>query len=105
MRNRTPRFAIGLTALLLMMAAPAWGDPGNYPEYAKVQPSETITIRYVRIEELVQHIIDRKPVTIVDVQHPRDYDAGHITGARSIPLSAFYEADDLVPREGLVVLY
>ena len=105
MRNRSVRFAIGLTALLLMMAAPAWGDPGSYPEYAKVQPSEKITIRYVRVEELVQHIIDRKPVTIVDVQHPRDYAARHITGARSIPLGVFFEAEDLVPKEGLVVLY
>ena len=105
MRNRTLRLAIGLTALLLMMAAPAWGDRGSYPEYAKVQPSAKITIRYVRIEELVQHIIDRKPVAIVDVQHPREYAAGHITGARSIPLGAFFEGEDLVPKEGLVVLY
>jgi rhodanese-related sulfurtransferase len=87
-----------------MMAAPAWGDPRSYPEYAGL-PSEHIGVRYVRVEDLVRHILDRKPVTIVDVQHPRDYAAGHIMGARSIPLGAFFEAEDLVPKEGLVVLY
>ncbi len=100
-----PRFAIGLTALLLLTATPAWSDPGSYPEYAKVEPSDKIAVRYVRVEELVRHILDRKPVTLVDVRQRRDYAAGHITGARSIPLGAFYRGTDLVPREGLVVLY
>ena len=105
MRDRILRFATGLTALLLMMAVPAWSDPGSYPEYAKVEPSDKLAIRYVRVEELVRHILDRKPVTIVDVQHPRDYAAGHIRGARSIPLGVFYRGSDLVPKEDLVVLY
>ena len=69
------RFTTGLTALLLMMAAPAWSDPGSYPEYAKVVPSDKIAIRYVRVEELVQHILDRKPLTLVDVRQPRAYAA------------------------------
>ena len=79
------RFTTGLTALLLMMAAPAWSDHGSYPEYAKVVPSDKIAIRYVRVEELVQHILDRKPLTLVDVRQPRAYAARHIKGARSIP--------------------
>jgi 3-mercaptopyruvate sulfurtransferase SseA len=99
------RFTTGLTALLLMMAAPAWSDPGSYPEYAKVVPSDKIAIRYVRVEELVQHILDRKPLTLVDVRQPRAYAARHIKGARSIPLGAFFKGGDLVPQEGLVVLY
>ena len=97
--------ASGLTALLLMAAAPAWGDPAQYPAYAKVQPSDKIAVRYIRVEELVQHILDRKPITLVDVRQRRSYDAGHIKGALSIPLGAFYRGKDLVPKEGLVVLY
>ncbi|MDE0212861.1 MAG: rhodanese-like domain-containing protein, partial [Deltaproteobacteria bacterium] len=59
----------------------------------------------IRVEELVQHILDRKPLVLVDVRQPLDYSMGHIKGARSIPLGTFYRGTDLVPREGLVVLY
>jgi len=99
------RFCVGLAALLFMAAAPAWGDPGKYPEYAKVESSKKIAVRYIRVEELVQHILDRKPLVLVDVRQPLDYSMGHIKGARSIPLGTFYRGTDLVPREGLVVLY
>lgn len=99
------RFATALTALLLVTAVPAWGDPGKYPEYAKVKPSKDIEIQYIRVEELVQHVLDRKPLTLVDVRQARSYADGHIKGARSIPLGAFYRGKDLVPKEGLVVLY
>ena len=98
-------FMTGLTALLLVTAGPAWGDPGPYPEYAKVDTSDRIAVRYIRVEELVQHILDRKPLTLVDVRQPLDYGMGHIKGARSIPLGAFYRGQDLVPKDGLVVLY
>lgn len=95
---------IGLTVLLLTCAASAWGDPGSYPEYAKVEPSDKIAIQYIRVEELVQHILDRKPLTIVDVRQARSYADGHIKGALSIPLGALYRGAT-VPKEGLVVLY
>lgn len=99
------RFWLGLAALLLMVTAPAWGDPGKYPEYAKVESSDKIDVRYIRLEKLVQHILDRKPLVLVDVRQPLDYSMGHIKGARSIPLGTLYRGTDLVPREGLVVLY
>lgn len=99
------RFTIGLTALLLLAAGAAWADPRDYPEYAQMKVSEKIEIQYVGVEELVQHILDRKPLTLVDVRQPQAYAEFHITGARSIPLGAFYRGKDLVPREGLVVLY
>lgn len=95
---------LGFAVVLLMAAAPAWGDPGNYPEYAEVQPSDKIAIQYIRVEELVQHILDRKPLTIVDVRQARSYADEHIMGAISIPLGAFYRGA-VVPKEGLVVLY
>lgn len=98
------RLRIGLTALLLMVAASAWGDPGSYPEYAKVTPSDKIAIQYIRVEDLVQHVLDRKPLTIVDVRQARSFADGHIKGALSIPLGAFYRGA-AVPKEGLVVLY
>ena len=101
------RFWPGLAALLFMAtaAAPAWGDTGKYPEYAKVGSSDKIDVRYIRLEKLVQHILDRKPLVLVDVRQPLDYSMGHIKGARSIPLGTLYRGTDLVPREGLVVLY
>lgn len=97
--------ATGLAALLLLTAAPAWGDPGKYPEYAKLDTPDEIAVRYIRVEELVEHILDRKPLTLVDVRQPVDYALGHIKGARSVPLGAFYRGTNLVPKEGLVVLY
>ena len=99
------RLATALMALLLVTAAPAWSDPGKYPEYAKVKPSKDIEIQYIHVEELVQHVLDRKPLLIVDVRQPRSYAEEHIKGAVSIPLGAFYRGSDLVPKEGLVVLY
>ena len=99
------RLAIALTALLLVAAAPGWSDPGKYPEYAEVKPSKNIEIEYIRVEELVQHILDRKPLMLVDVRQARSYADSHIKGAVSIPLGAFYRGSDLVPKEGLVVLY
>lgn len=98
-------FVTGLAALLLVTAAPAWGDPGKYPEYAKADADDKTAVSYIRVEELVQHILDRKPLTLVDVRQPLDYTLGHIKGARSIPLGSFYRGADLVPKEGLVVLY
>ncbi len=56
------------------------------------------------MEELVQHVLDRKPLTIVDVRQARSYADGHIKGALSIPLGALYRGAT-VPKEGLVVLY
>lgn len=99
------RFAIGLTALLLLTATPGWSDPGSYPEYAKVEVSDKIAIRYIRVEELVQHILDRKPLTLVDVRQPVAFAVGHIKGARSVPLGSLYRSTDGVPKEGFVVLY
>ncbi len=98
------RIRIALTVWLLMVAASAWGDPGSYPEYAKVEPSDKIAIQYIHVDTLVEHILDRKPLTIVDVRQPRSYGDGHIKGAVSIPLGAFYRGA-AVPKEGLVVLY
>ena len=100
------RFVTGLTALLMLTAVPVWSDPGKYPEYAKVKTSDEIPVRYIRVEELAQHILDRKPLILVDVRQPRSYAMQHITGARSIPLGMLYRGgEDLVPKEGLVVLY
>jgi 3-mercaptopyruvate sulfurtransferase SseA len=100
------RFVTGLTALLVLAAVPAWSDPGKYPEYAKVETSDKIPVQYIRVEELARHILDRKPLILVDVRQPRSYAMQHITGARSIPLGVFYRGGkDLVPKEGLVVLY
>ena len=100
-----PGLVTGLAILLLAAAAPAWGDPGKYPEYAKLETQDKIEVRYIRVEELVQHILDRKPLTLVDVRQPVDYAMGHIKGARSIPLGALYRSTDLAPKEGLLVLY
>lgn len=99
------RFTTALAALLVLTAAPAWSDPAKYPEYAKVKPSKDIEIQYIHVEELVQHVLDRKPLLLVDVRQARSYAEEHIKGAVSIPLGAFYRGSDLVPKEGLVVLY
>ena len=100
------RVVTGMTALLLLTAVPGWSDPGQYPEYAKVETSDKIPVQYIRVEELAEHIVRRKALILVDVRQPRSYAMQHITGARSIPLGMFYRGgEDPVPKEGLVVLY
>ena len=43
-------------------------------------------------------------VTLIDVREPWEFEAGHVPSARSIPMSAFVERFEEVPRDVTVYL-
>jgi rhodanese-related sulfurtransferase/DNA-binding HxlR family transcriptional regulator len=49
--------------------------------------------------------LDRGEVTIIDVRPRAEYDAGHIQGARSVPLDELDAALDSLPRGHTIVAY
>ena len=55
----------------------------------------------VSIEELAAAIADG-PVPLVDVRQPEEYEAGHVPGAKLIPLADVVARTGEIPREGPV---
>jgi rhodanese-related sulfurtransferase len=45
------------------------------------------------------HLINREDALVVDVREPGEYGAGHILGARNVPLSRLGDAADLGKRK------
>jgi rhodanese-related sulfurtransferase len=45
------------------------------------------------------HLINREDALVVDVREPGEYGAGHILGARNVPLSRVADAADLGKRK------
>jgi rhodanese-related sulfurtransferase len=45
------------------------------------------------------HLINREDALVVDVREPGEYGAGHILGARNVPLSRLADAADLGKRK------
>jgi rhodanese-related sulfurtransferase len=45
------------------------------------------------------HLINREDALVVDVREPGEYGAGHVLGARNVPLSRLADAADLGKRK------
>jgi rhodanese-related sulfurtransferase len=56
-------------------------------------------------ESLEQLAAQGRPVLTVDVRAPEAFQAGHLPGARSMPLSVLTAQERELPDDGLVVLY
>ena len=65
---------------------------------------ERDAVEHVSAVELAQRI-ERGDVVVLDVRPEREYAAGHIAGARSIPLEALPEALQKLPRRREIVAY
>ncbi len=61
-------------------------------------------IEEVTAEELAARL-DRGRAVVVDVRPPLEYAAGHIAGARSIPIDALDDALDSLPRSREIIAY
>ncbi|MGH7833753.1 MAG: rhodanese-like domain-containing protein [Candidatus Binatia bacterium] len=97
-----------LTAALLWTLLdyrPVAADPGKYPQYAQQQLPKDVTPEFIRLTNLVDDIIERKKVTIVDVRSREEYQESHIKGAISIPLDEFASRAGEIPKDGVAVLY
>jgi rhodanese-related sulfurtransferase len=52
------------------------------------------------------HLINREDAMVLDVREPGEYGAGHILGAKNVPLSRLADATDLAKRkERPVIVY
>jgi len=56
--------------------------------------------------EYVKRLVDaRQAVVLVDLRKPSEYRAGHLPGARSLPITELDRRFTEIPRGGRVVLY
>ena len=51
------------------------------------------------------HLINREDALVVDVRDPGEYGAGHILGAKNVPLSRLDEGDLAKRKERPVIVY
>lgn len=61
-------------------------------------------IEEVTIDELADRL-DRGRAVVIDVRPTLEYDAGHIPGARSIPIDELDDALDALPRSREIIAY
>jgi rhodanese-related sulfurtransferase len=51
------------------------------------------------------HLINREDALVVDVREPGEYGAGHILGAKSVPLSRLGDAELAKRKERPIIVY
>ena len=61
-------------------------------------------IEEVTVDELAERL-DRGRAVVIDVRPTLEYDAGHIPGARSIPIDDLESALDALPRSREIIAY
>ena len=61
-------------------------------------------VRRVTLAEL-QEALSKKEAIAVDVRGPVEYELGHISGARSVPLGLIASRIKELPRDKLIVAY
>jgi len=59
----------------------------------------------IPVEELKSLMDQEADVIVIDVRGTTSYETGHITGARSIPISEIPDRLDEIPRDKRLVLY
>lgn len=68
------------------------------------QPTPSDGAARISIEEL-RRAMERGEAVVVDVRGQVEYNAGHIKGARSIPLGVINQRAGELPRDKLIVTY
>jgi len=67
-------------------------------------PTPADGVRRVTVQEL-QSMVNKNEVFIVDVRNADAYNAGHIRGAKLIPLSEIDKRSGELPKDKLIVTY
>jgi rhodanese-related sulfurtransferase len=91
--------------LALLGYRPVAADPGKYPQYAQQELPKDVTPEFIRLTNLVDDIIGRKKVTIIDVRSREEYQESHIKGAISVPLNEIASRAGEIPKDSIAVLY
>jgi phage shock protein E len=103
-RTRTRVAAVlAAVAVTLTLAACAEDSADATPPAAVAGTSEGV--RQVPAVEAVDAATE-DGVVVLDVRTPAEFDAGHLAGARNLPLSPTFESEvSALPRDGRYLLY
>ncbi len=71
---------------------------------ASAAPTPADGVRRMTVPEL-QNLVNKNGVFIVDVRSEDSYNAGHIRGAKLIPLSDIEKRSGELPKDKLIVTY
>ena len=93
MRARA-RLGAALALLAALAPASAHAAHGGVP-----------TVAFTELDYLKWMIDTRQPVVVVDLRPAADYRAGHLPGARSVPMAELDRRVGEIPTEPMVVLY
>jgi rhodanese-related sulfurtransferase len=88
------RLGAALALLAALGPAPAHAAHGGVPAVAFTEP------------DYLKWMIDtRQPVVVIDLRPAADYRAGHLAGARSVPMGELDRRVGEIPTSPMVVLY
>ena len=99
------RTVVCFMALALTYVVPTLANPNNYPQFAQQQVDPAIPIFFTGVEHVKAQLDAGTAPMLVDVRSPEEYKAGHIPGAKSIPLDVLLRRMAEIPRDVPVVLY
>ena len=94
MRRGVPLGLVLALAARLALAPAAHAAHGGAPSVALTEP------------DYLKWLIDsRQPVVVIDLRPPAEYAAGHLPGARSVPMAELDRRFGEIPTTPIVVLY
>jgi hypothetical protein len=99
------RTVVCLIALALVYVVPTLANLNNYPQFAQQQVDPAIPIFFAGVERVKAQLDAGHSLVLVDVRSAEEYKAGHIPGAKSIPLEMLPRRLAEIPRDIPVVLY
>ena len=99
------RLALGAFCTALLLSTGAFADPSRYPQFAQYHLPEGVTPDFIKLDDLVDEIIQKQKPMIIDVRSHGDYAASHIKGSVSIPLDEISSRLDEIPKDKPLVLY
>jgi 3-mercaptopyruvate sulfurtransferase SseA len=103
--NKTYGPRTTLTLVLLLLPSLLSANPERYPQFAQEESAKGIEPEYIKVEELVDDILAKKKLVIVDVRTTAEFTQSHIKGAVSIPLSQIRFRLGEIPENRFVVFY
>ena len=100
-------YGLGATLTMALLILPSFlsANPERYPQFAQEEGAKEIEPEYIKVEELVDNILAKKKLVIVDVRTTAEFTQSHIKGAVSIPLSQIRFRLGEIPKNRFVVFY
>lgn len=95
----------GLLFILFIQSGTLLANPDLYPQFAQQEEALKIQPQFVKVEQLVDDIINKKRPLIVDVRNQEEFEQAHIKGSVSIPLGEIPRHLAEIPKDKPVVLY